>query len=175
MCQFASGFFNPKSMVVKVHDLSSHSDTQKVLKLGDGPEPNGWREFHYLPTGEIECRALPVDDKTSAQCAEELRERWPTFVDFFNWSMKQVCEDGKYGGWLDLSSLTSAEGLTLPSSIGGWLDLSSLTSAEGLTLPSSIGGGLYLRSLTSAEGLTLPEGFDKDNLIAPGKIMESIK
>jgi len=156
MCQFASGFFNPKSMVVKVHDLSSHSDTQKVLKLGDGPEPNGWREFHYLPTGEIECRALPVDDKTSAQCAEELRERWPTFVDFFNWSMKQVCEDGKYGGWLEL-------------------DLRSLTSAEGLTLPSSIGGWLDLRSLTSAEGLTLPEGFDKDNLIAPGKIMESIK
>jgi len=58
---------------------------------------------------------------------------------------------------LDLPSLTSAEGLTLPQSIGGNLDLDSLTSAEGLTLPQSIGGDLDLRSLTSAEGLTLPQ------------------
>ncbi len=33
----------------------------------------------------------------------------------------------------------------------GDLDLSGLTSAEGLQLPESIGGGLYLRGLTSAE------------------------
>ena len=52
---------------------------------------------------------------------------------------------------LDLNSLTSAEGLTLPESIGGSLNLSSLTSAEGLTLPESIGGYLNLSSLTSAE------------------------
>jgi len=61
-----------------------------------------------------------------------------------------------YGG-LDLGSLTSAEGLTLPQSIGGNLYLRSLTSAEGLTLPQSISGGLNLDSLTSAEGLTLPQ------------------
>jgi len=60
-------------------------------------------------------------------------------------------------GSLDLRSLTSAEGLTLPQSIGGYLYLSSLTSAEGLTLPQSIGEDLYLNSLTSAEGLTLPQ------------------
>ena len=38
----------------------------------------------------------------------------------------------------------------------GDLDLSGLTSAVGLTLPSSIGGGLYLSGLTSAAGLRLP-------------------
>ena len=59
-------------------------------------------------------------------------------------------------GTLDLSSLRSAEGLTLPNSISGDLTLSSLRSAEGLTLPNPIGGGLYLNSLSSAEGLTLP-------------------
>jgi putative effector of murein hydrolase len=61
------------------------------------------------------------------------------------------------GGSLYLSSLTSAKGLQLPESIGGRLDLSSLTSAEGLQLPESIGGNLYLSSLTSAKGLQLPE------------------
>ena len=60
-------------------------------------------------------------------------------------------------GYLDLSSLTSAEGLKLPDSIGGGLNLSSLTSVEGLKLPDSIDGGLNLNSLTSAEGLKLPD------------------
>jgi len=59
-------------------------------------------------------------------------------------------------GNLDLSHLTNAEGLTLPTSLDGDLNLFSLTSAEGLTLPTSIGGDLYLRGLTSAAGLTLP-------------------
>ncbi|MDQ3159161.1 MAG: hypothetical protein M3P98_03460 [bacterium] len=61
------------------------------------------------------------------------------------------------GGDLDLIRLTSAEGLTLPTSVGGHLDLRRLTSAEGLTLPTSVGGILNLDRLTSAEGLTLPE------------------
>ena len=60
-------------------------------------------------------------------------------------------------GGLYLSSLTSAEGLTLPETVNGNLNLSSLTSAEGLTLPETMNGGLYLNGLTSAEGLTLPE------------------
>ena len=64
------------------------------------------------------------------------------------------------GGTIDLRALTSAEGLVLPKSIGGGIDLDSLTSAEGLVLPESIGGGIVLRSLTSAEGLVLPESID---------------
>jgi len=60
-------------------------------------------------------------------------------------------------GSLDLSSLTSAEGLKLPETVNGSLNLSSLTSAEGLKLPETVNGSLYLGSLTSAEGLKLPE------------------
>ena len=60
-------------------------------------------------------------------------------------------------GYLDLSNLTSAEGLKLPNEIGGDLHLSSLISAEGLELPNKIGGFLNLFSLTSAEGLKLPD------------------
>ena len=60
-------------------------------------------------------------------------------------------------GFLDLGSLTTAEGLKLPEYIGGDLDLDSLTTAEGLKLPEYIGGDLGLDSLTTAEGLKLPE------------------
>ena len=62
-----------------------------------------------------------------------------------------------YEGDLDLSRLTSAEGLTLPTSVGGDLDLQYLTSAEGLTLPTSVGGYLNLTRLTRAEKQKLRE------------------
>ncbi len=59
-------------------------------------------------------------------------------------------------GNLQLDNLTSAEGLTLPTTVNGNLQLDNLTSAEGLTLPTTVNGYLWLRGLTSAEGLTLP-------------------
>ena len=61
------------------------------------------------------------------------------------------------GGSLFLDSLTNAEGLKLPEYIKKTFDLFSLTSAEGLKLPKHIGGNLCLDNLTSAEGLKLPE------------------
>ena len=60
-------------------------------------------------------------------------------------------------GDLNLRSLTSAEGLTLPESVGGSLYLNSLTSAEGLTLPQSVGGSLKLRSLNYEDRQKLRE------------------
>ena len=62
-----------------------------------------------------------------------------------------------YYGYLDLSHLTSAEGLVLPDTVIGYLDLSHLTSAEGLKLPNTVNGDVYLDRLTSAEGLKLPD------------------
>ena len=72
---------------------------------------------------------------------------------------KEALKEGiKYHyGHLDLSDLTSAEGLNLPESVGGSVYLRSLTSAEGLHLPKSVGGDINLRNLISAEGLNLPE------------------
>ena len=87
-------------------------------------------------------------------------------------------------GYLDLSNLTSAEGLKLPNEIGGDLYLDGLTSAEGLELPNKIGGFLNLFSLTSAEGLELPNkigGFlnlfsltSAEGLKLPDKVGESL-
>ena len=54
-------------------------------------------------------------------------------------------------GDLDLSHLTSPEGLELPEHVGGCLDLSGLISAEGLKLPEHVGGDIYLWSLDEDE------------------------
>jgi hypothetical protein len=74
--------------------------------------------------------------------------------------MAQKVFDGRITsieGDLDLDSLKSAKGLTLPEHIGGYLNLNGLKSAEGLNLPDHIEVGLYLNGLKSAEGLNLPE------------------
>ena len=147
MCQFASFLHNPLTGEVAVSDLSSHGNTEKELKL----DPKVWCEGHYLPGGEIRLR-LPDDTRVEKlEYEERFRERFPAFVSFFAWAMKQTGKDKLWPGDLNLNGLTSAKGLTLPQSIGGWLSLDGLTTAEGLTLPQSIGGGLYLDGLTSAE------------------------
>jgi hypothetical protein len=61
-----------------------------------------------------------------------------------------------YYGNLDLSNLTSAEGLVLPDIINGSLDLRGLTTAKGLVLPDTINGFLDLRGLTSVKNVKLP-------------------
>ena len=47
-------------------------------------------------------------------------------------------------GWLDLSGLTTVEGLKLPKHVGAGLDLRGLTTAEGLEFPEDMGGWLDL-------------------------------
>ena len=154
MCQFASAFFKPSTMEVVVADLRSHGNTQEQLKLTDGTRPDGWREMHYTPTGEVTCRCLDGDTHTEKECGSAIRARWPTFIGFLSWALAQPTID--LGGYLALGGLTSAKGLVLPQSIGGSLALGGLTSAEGLVLPQSIGGYLYLGGLTS-----LPAGIPK--------------
>ena len=116
MCQFASGFLKPAGpMTVKVSDLHSHSGTSEKLGLAaDSNTPNAWREFHYLPDGVIECRVLPIDEYSASECEAKLLKRWPRFVDFFSWC---VAEGAVFDSALDLSGLTSAEGLVLPEGI----------------------------------------------------------
>jgi len=140
MCQFISFFHNPKLREIKVHTLDSHGDTEKALKLN----LNEWHEGHYLPTGEIICR-LPNGNKTEEKIlADEVRRKFPAFVDFFNWALRETGQEKRYPGSLYLSSLTSAAGLKLPAKCG-YLYLSSLTSAAGLKLPAKC-GYLDLRS-----------------------------
>ena len=81
----------------------------------------------------------------------------------------------KISGGLYLSGLTSAEGLKLPDKIGGWLDLSGLTSVEGLNLPTEIKGTLVLSGLTSAEDLKLPDEISGNLLLSGLTSAENLK
>ncbi len=59
-------------------------------------------------------------------------------------------------GNLDLSELTSVDGMRLPEILNGSLKLNSLVTAKDLVLPRFISGDLNLFRLTSAEGVTFP-------------------
>ena len=126
MCLFISFFHRPDNGDIALYDLTSHANTQKKLELNE----NLWREGHYLPNGEIVCRVTDADRITQAECNERLKNKYPTFTEFFNYSMSAVCKDGVYPGYLYLSGLTSAAGLKLPDEIPGSLYLRGLTSAR---------------------------------------------
>ena len=148
MCDMASFFYKPiEGVPVAVAILDGHSGTKEKLKLGDDKGPNCWHEGHYTPDGAIVCRGVAGDDKTFGECVAEIKFRWPTFVAFFNWAVKECGPDCIKT--LDLRGLTSAAGLTIPSGVKT-LDLRGLTSAAGLTIPKGV-EYLYLRGLTSAE------------------------
>lgn len=84
---------------------------------------------------------------------EEIKSKRDTIVD-----LNKVFDGVKsIKGNLDLSSLTSAEGLKLPENIGGSLYLYRLTSAKGLEFPKMVGKNLYLYNLANADGVKLPE------------------
>ena len=100
-------------------DITSHGETEKELNLN----VKLWHDGHYLPDGSVECR-LP-DDKKDISMEAYVKERWPTFVEFYLWALAQHGQDKHYKGWLDLSSLTTIpDGFKLPDSIGGSLYLS---------------------------------------------------
>jgi hypothetical protein len=154
MCRLASFFFkpDPDNLEILVSKLDSHSKTEKALSLNK----NLWREGHYLPDGEIECRVLDEDKMTMEECNNIVKTRFPSFVDFWNWALKESGNDAVFDGDLDLSNLTEIpDGFELPKEIGGYLDLWNLESLpDGFKLPKEIGRWLDLRSLES-----LPDGF----------------
>ena len=143
MCQFASGFINPKTFKVRVWDLDSHGETMEHLKLKDGNRPDGWREMHYLPDGDVSCQVLEIDRHSAKECEEAVRKRWPRFVDFFNWALPQTrgYTEGTYGGWLYLRGC-DLKGVKLPQTVGGSLYLSGCTNTDKLDT-SGVKGDVY--------------------------------
>lgn len=113
MCRLVSFLHRPDNGDIAVYDLTSHSETQKKLNL---QEPL-WCEGHYLPSGEIECRVTDKNRKTKEECEERLRNRFPTFSDFFVWAISQdeiISSDG-----FDLRGLTSLpSGVKFPAECG---------------------------------------------------------
>ena len=166
MCRFASFFHNPINGDIAISDLNSHSNTERELKLN----LNVWREGHYLPNDEIECRVTDKDRVSQRKCEERLRKKYPKFSNFFN----QYVGNKKYKGDLCLSgcdlkgiklpesvgrslylSGCDLKGIKLPESVGGALDLSGC-DLKGIKLPESVGGYLDLRGC-DLKGIKLPE------------------
>ena len=107
MCDISSFFYRPiEGVPIAVAVLNHHAATKEKLKLDADTGPNSWHEGHYKPNGEIECRGLTGDELSPSECVAEIRAKWPTFIQFFNWAIK---EGKTVSGWLDLSGLTSAE------------------------------------------------------------------
>jgi len=83
MCKFASFKHNPNQPSgydIRVADLFSHGNTEKILGL---TEKQGWYDGHYLPSGTVEFR---IPGGTSEVAVESVKERWPTFMDFLRWA-----------------------------------------------------------------------------------------
>ena len=149
MCRFVSGFHRPDTGDVVVHDLESHSNTERALKL----DLKVWREFHYLPTGHILARVEPEDKTTEEECERRIRFRWPNFKQFLTWALNETNQCRVFGGSLNLSGC-DLKGITLPTEVGRSLDLSGC-DLKGITLPTSVGGSLDL-SGCDLKGITLP-------------------
>jgi len=115
MCRTVSFFINARTSEVKVWDLSSHENTAKHHGIRDADRPSeSWREGHYLPDGTIECRPMATDPYKKQEYEASVCAKWPTFIQFLNWALKN-CDPLQS---LDLYSLQSAEGLTLPEKCG---------------------------------------------------------
>jgi hypothetical protein len=159
MCKFFSLVSEPKSGRVMFFDASirkalsennekkyeydSHTSIADYFGYAADKEDH-LNKYEY----DVFNKKLVIDQ----QNGEDDFDRVKAFCDAYDFS--EILEDGFFD--LDLSHLTSADGLKLPATVGGSLDLSSLTSADGLKLPTKVGGSLYLCSLTSADGLKLP-------------------
>ena len=168
MCKTASFIMNPKTKDIKVWDLCGHSETYEHYGLSDDEKPNGYRECHYTPAGEIECRMLDIDSITSEEAAEYIKEKYPSFKEFFNsfssmsggsldlsgCDLKWIKLPETIGGYLNLSGC-DLKGIKLPETIGGFLNLSGC-DLKGIKLPETIGGSLYLREC-DLKGIKLPE------------------
>jgi hypothetical protein len=134
VCQFISFLHRPDNGDIAVYDLTSHNGTQKKLGLS---EPL-WCEGHYLPSGEIQCRTTDKNRETQEACEARLKNRFPTFFDFFLWAISQeyISTDG-----FDLSGLTTLPaGVKFPEKMSGSLDLSGLTTLPaGVKFPAECG------------------------------------
>lgn len=154
-----------KRFMKKSEDMKRMTDITKKHRTGQELSKEDLR-FIYELDGEIEGFGYQRDPRIEETIAQ--RDQRKDLADVLNYRPEQIAltqEEALAGdymyfsGNIDLDSLSSAEGLSLPEQIGGGLDLRGLSSAEGLSLPEQIGGGLYLDRLSSADKDILREKY----------------
>ena len=130
MCKFISFWYKPSNMDLAVWDLSHHHNTSKKLKLND----KIWREGHYTPDGEIECRVLDSDKYTQEECNDRLHRRYPTFQKFLKYCMDNIPDN--YEGSLYLQECDLKD-ITLPTKLRGNLYLFGC-DLKGIKIPENL-------------------------------------
>jgi len=146
MCEFVSfGTYRKRLKIVLGGGLTSHGNIDRINKV----EQDTISECEWTVDDRGETLTVRDTDKERAEKRkQEILKAYPKRIDLIN---ELIEIQNKRGGDLNLSGLTSAAGLQLPSSVGGGLYLGGLTTAKGLQLPSSVGGGLDLGGLTSEQ------------------------
>ena len=201
MCQFASLLFHVPSLEFAVSNLLSHSKTFEALNLS---EQQGWREAHYLPSGETECRTIDGDSVSPETADGVLREQFPTFPGFLSWALSHgasledreeeggctVAHEAAYGGHLpsgfDRWELANRNGWTvaheaaygghLPSGFDRWelADRRGWTVAHAAALYGSLPPGFDRWELANRNGRTVAHEAAFYGHLPPGETVESL-
>ena len=174
MCKFVSLLFHVPSLDFAVSNLLSHSKTFEALNLS---EQQGWREAHYLPSGEIGCRTIDGDSISSETAAGVLREQFPTFPGFLSWAFSHgasledreeeggctvahgAANNGHLPPGFDRWELVTSDGWTVAHVAAGYGHLPSgfdrweLADSTGLTVAHEAAGCGHLPSGETAESL----------------------
>src|SRR3990167_9349166 len=171
MCRFASLLFHVPSLEFAVSNLLSHSKTFEALDLS---EQQGWREAHYLPSGEIGCRTIDGDSVSPEAAAKVLREQFPTFPGFLSWAFSHGAslEDRENEGGRTVAHMAARCGY-LPPGFDRWeLDAKNgWTVAHAAAATGHLPSGFDRWELADERGWTvahaaadtghLPSGFDR--------------
>ena len=123
MCEFLSGLVtiekHPKILCL---NLTSHDETIRLLKI----QPETYREWEWTREDggdSLDVRVLANEDR--AEFWSAIVAQYPRRIDAINECIRQMAASGRNLDY-DLSGLTSAEGLVLPTTVGGYLDLSDI-------------------------------------------------
>ena len=141
------GITDSHNKIREIHGLKHTDDTVNAYEW---QPPQGWPEADWNLGLMKDLEVFETKSSHEAAMERHVRKLYPTMAAWEAGDKPRLTADMIITGDLDLSGLTSAEGLVLPTSIGGNLYLSGLTSAEGLVLPTSIVGWLDLRGKSCA-------------------------
>ena len=119
MCEIFSGYKFPDG-TFKFHTvedvIAAHERSTQEINWNDMVGHAGWRK----------CFGNPPDGSKEVEGSSSFPQVLPLIG-----KMQKLIQSA---GSLDLSGLTSAHGLKLPTTVKGWLDLRGLTSAQLATL-----------------------------------------
>ncbi len=131
---------------IRVEDLDSFNGLAKNTKINVGGEMMTVEEAEKIPDLKMNTKIWKEMSEGNFDNTSKLTRITP-----------RVSKYLKASYVINLSGLTSVDGLVLPRVLRNSLLLNGLKSAEGLVFPRSVDGVIFLQSLTTIVGLELPD------------------